>query len=260
MGIDIGSMVTDTADIIGDNLSQYNTVKANISLAEDEFKRNKEMWNLQNAYNDPSAQMQRLRAAGLNPNLVYGTGNVAGNNAGTPPKYIRPQVETHWNSLSDKYVQFKNMTRLNIENDLLKETVNNKKIQNMNDAIKTSILSTQSAASDLKLGIDKQLRELTIGSAQQSYLNKSQMYANLKAINANYYNKNELLKKQIDYLNGQISLQQLDIFLKDKGLTTRDNLFIRLLLMNSRNNTGGLQLNPAGNTPMENYYNSFLKK
>lgn len=37
-------------------------------------QRDLEFWNLQNSYNDPSAQMQRLKAAGLNPNLVYGNG------------------------------------------------------------------------------------------------------------------------------------------------------------------------------------------
>lgn len=31
-------------------------------------------WNRQNQYNSPTAQMQRLREAGLNPNLVYGNG------------------------------------------------------------------------------------------------------------------------------------------------------------------------------------------
>lgn len=31
-------------------------------------------WNMQNAYNSPSAQMQRLAEAGLNPHLVYGKG------------------------------------------------------------------------------------------------------------------------------------------------------------------------------------------
>lgn len=35
-------------------------------------------WHMQNAYNDPSAQMMRLKNAGLNPNLVYGNG-VVGN-------------------------------------------------------------------------------------------------------------------------------------------------------------------------------------
>ncbi len=34
--------------------------------------QNIEFWNMQNAYNDPSAQMARLKQAGLNPNLIYG--------------------------------------------------------------------------------------------------------------------------------------------------------------------------------------------
>ena len=44
------------------------------------------MWNLQNQYNSPSAQMDRLRAAKLNPNLIYGSGNVTGNISSVPPK------------------------------------------------------------------------------------------------------------------------------------------------------------------------------
>lgn len=40
-------------------------------------------WDLANKYNDPSAQMKRLAAAGLNPNLVYGSGSVTGNTTGT---------------------------------------------------------------------------------------------------------------------------------------------------------------------------------
>lgn len=32
-----------------------------------------EFWNMQNEYNSPQAQMKRLQAAGLNPNLVYGS-------------------------------------------------------------------------------------------------------------------------------------------------------------------------------------------
>lgn len=34
-------------------------------------------WEMQNKYNSPAAQMERLRAAGLNPNLVYGHGATA---------------------------------------------------------------------------------------------------------------------------------------------------------------------------------------
>lgn len=35
------------------------------------------LWNLQNEYNSPSAQMARFKAAGLNPNLIYGQTNTA---------------------------------------------------------------------------------------------------------------------------------------------------------------------------------------
>lgn len=37
-----------------------------------------ENWEREIAYNDPSAQMARLKAAGLNPNLVYGNGSIQG--------------------------------------------------------------------------------------------------------------------------------------------------------------------------------------
>lgn len=48
------------------------------------------MWEAQNMYNSPAAQMSRLQEAGLNPHLVYGSGNVAGNNAGQVPRYNPP--------------------------------------------------------------------------------------------------------------------------------------------------------------------------
>lgn len=51
----------------------------NEASAKKAFERNLYMWNLNNQYNDPSSQMQRLKAAGLNPNLVYGSGSVVGN-------------------------------------------------------------------------------------------------------------------------------------------------------------------------------------
>lgn len=41
-------------------------------------------WNLMNDYNHPIQQMERLKAAGLNPLLVYGSGSVTGNTTGSP--------------------------------------------------------------------------------------------------------------------------------------------------------------------------------
>lgn len=55
----------------------------------------KEMWNASNLYNSPEAQMERLKQAGLNPNLIYGTGTVSGNTApASQPKAHVAQVES----------------------------------------------------------------------------------------------------------------------------------------------------------------------
>lgn len=51
------------------------------------YERDVAMWNMQNAYNTPAAQMERLKDAGLNPMLVYGNGSVVGNTTSTVPKY-----------------------------------------------------------------------------------------------------------------------------------------------------------------------------
>lgn len=68
------------------------TIAANKELAEYSYSKDLEMWERANEYNAPGAQMARLRAAGLNPNLVYGSGSAAGNTAGSLPKYQAPNV------------------------------------------------------------------------------------------------------------------------------------------------------------------------
>ncbi len=59
------------------------TNQANAELAKYNWEQQKDMWNAQNAYNTPSAQMSRYRDAGLNPNLIYGQGS-NGNSTSIP--------------------------------------------------------------------------------------------------------------------------------------------------------------------------------
>ena len=79
-------------------LAEY---QSNWQQAENEraYGRQLEMWNLENTYNSPTAQMARLKDAGLNPNLVYGSGAV-GNSSGSTPRYEaanyqRPQMQAY---------------------------------------------------------------------------------------------------------------------------------------------------------------------
>lgn len=77
----------------GGMAAQNKTNKMNMRIAKYSYKKDREMWELNNAYNDPKAQMARLEAAGLNPNLVYGNGTVAGNSSSSIPKYQAPHVQ-----------------------------------------------------------------------------------------------------------------------------------------------------------------------
>lgn len=52
-----------------------------------QYDDNLALWNLQNEYNSPQAQMNRYKQAGLSPHLVYGSGN-----AGTASNIDAPQA------------------------------------------------------------------------------------------------------------------------------------------------------------------------
>lgn len=73
------------------------TNETNIMLADRAQKYNVENWSRENAYNTPRAQMLRLQAAGLNPNLAYG--ELTNSKAGSIPAYSVPeQVTPHFDS------------------------------------------------------------------------------------------------------------------------------------------------------------------
>lgn len=72
------------------------TIQANKAMAEYQYSKDLEMWNRGNVYNAPQAQMDRLKKAGLNPNMIYGAGNAVGQAAGQLPKYNAPTMQYNY--------------------------------------------------------------------------------------------------------------------------------------------------------------------
>lgn len=83
----------------------------NRNLADMQNQFNIDMWKMQNEYNSPQAQMQRLKAAGLNPNLMYSQGTT-GNSAQAPQK-VAP-APRDYNSLGDKLGKLFNLENIRI--------------------------------------------------------------------------------------------------------------------------------------------------
>lgn len=70
--------------------SEYN--QAQRDLAEYQNDYNYQLWQENNEYNSPEQQMNRLEAAGLNPNLIYGSGSSVGNTSGPAPEAVKPDL------------------------------------------------------------------------------------------------------------------------------------------------------------------------
>src|SRR5882672_8403832 len=64
-----------------------DTIAANKQQSEYAYSQDLAMWNRQNDYNSPANQMSRFKAAGLNPNMIYGSGSGGSGNASQMPKY-----------------------------------------------------------------------------------------------------------------------------------------------------------------------------
>ena len=88
------SLIGSIAGAIGQNKVVNKQIEAqkrenqlnreyNLMLARQQNQWNLEQWQRENDYNSPTSQMARLRAAGLNPDLMYGQGTT-GNSAGSP--------------------------------------------------------------------------------------------------------------------------------------------------------------------------------
>ncbi|QCQ84922.1 DNA pilot protein [Blackfly microvirus SF02] len=72
-----GAIAQAASSVVGGALSMWDNAQARKDQVE-QNRRDREfqeqMWNKTNIYNSPVEQMARLKAAGLNPNLVYGNG------------------------------------------------------------------------------------------------------------------------------------------------------------------------------------------
>lgn len=97
----IGAIINGITGLINSNLARRTsientdkTILANKQMAKYAYSKDLEMWERQNAYNTPEAQMERFKAAGLNPNLIYGQGSAG--NATVIPKYQAPQQEYNY--------------------------------------------------------------------------------------------------------------------------------------------------------------------
>lgn len=183
----LGAIIAGGASLLGSALgfgSQKKTNKANMELAkyqnewqsqenEKAYQRNLQMWNLQNAYNSPTQQMARLRSAGLNPNLVYGSG-VTGNSAGSTPQYQPADIKRAelspyrgWNQgLTDavsNFLAFRSnraqVENMEAQNSLIRQ-------QTATEATRQANIAASTARSEFDLSQANRLKDVSVSMAE----------------------------------------------------------------------------------------------
>lgn len=179
----VGSLLGGLGSSAMNNKAVQDNNKANMEIAkyqaqwqqqenEKAYQRSLNMWNLQNEYNSPTQQMARIRAAGLNPNLVYGNG-VTGNSSGSTPQYEpakfnAPTMQAYrgWNlGVSDAISQFlayrtakAQVDNMEAQNSLIRQ-------QTATEATKQANIAASTSRSEFDLNMAKELKDVSVSSA-----------------------------------------------------------------------------------------------
>lgn len=198
------NIIGGVANIVGQNKMNKKQREFTERMYERQRLDNYLNWRLQNEYNAPTAQMERLKAAGLNPNLIYGSGapttaeSIHNGSPGgwnpTPADYQAPGAAIG-NALDRHYdIRMKNAQVSNMEKQgqLLDQDAKLKEIQQRSD--------------EFDYQMKENLRNYTLQGAQVDYDTK---------LNRVSYEKNEEARRA---LQSTSNLQEAaERILKSKG-------------------------------------------
>lgn len=231
------TLIAGGASSAGQVAGSILTNRTNKKLSREARAYDFKMWNLQNEYNTPKAQMERYKEAGLNPNLIYGNGSVSGNASPVP----RSPVTTVENPLKGLDLVNTVMSAISAYNDIRvkDQTISNMKTQE--EFTKTKMATeTQNAILKRYLGEESLrktkglefkneiLKNQALFAPQLSQANLENAYATLKLRRQQaQLNPQKFELNKIDMALKALQLE-MDSKLKPYGLTQKDNYFMRL--------------------------------
>jgi hypothetical protein len=207
--------------------SRYNTdqtIRANKEMAEYQYNKDLEMWNKANEYNTPEAQMARLQAAGLNPNMVYGSGSVAGNTTGQLPKYQAPRIDYKYDvgfdlpSILNQFVDLQ-AKQTSIDNTKAQTDLINQRAITEGFNQKSRMTDTERKAFDLEMARNLQQYTMTKGITESKL-------ATQRLGLMEYQTETEKLK-QHKLIQDTIYREKMNEWLK-MGITGSDHPLVRM--------------------------------
>lgn len=220
------------------------------------------MWNMQNEYNHPSSQMARLRDAGLNPNLIYGNGNITTADQPKSPNYPNysphtPQVDPGMvgdtvGRYYDVKIREAQLDNLRVQNTVMVEDQKLRQAQTMATLKSAGMSDAQTQKIMFDLGLAQELRPTSLEHAQEQLrkttvetdtmlarnereqlLNAQNLKEGVERILSMRLGRNKT-HAEISEINERIKTMKLDQKLKEyeidlnkKGIQKTDPLYLR---------------------------------
>lgn len=192
---DFAGAALDLASGLFNTGIQYATSK---KLMDYQNKLNIQNWHMANEYNSPTAQMERYKAAGLNPNLVYGSlGQTAAGNLSSPSSSgVNPR--TNFSGSVTSYMlaaaQAKNLQ------------LQNKNIEAQNKQIEANIRKTDAETTSITENTNQLVEFKPLRKDALNYANTmAKLGIDRETAESNYYESNAYLRNAL--LNNQRILQ-----------------------------------------------------
>ena len=246
---------TGLSSVLGSGLSyaasKYTTDqtnKANRQLAEYQYSKDLEMWNRQNTYNSPQAQMSRFQDAGLNSNLIYSQGNPG--NATTIPKYeaptmqrmdvpridmgVAPALDMYYNA-KQKDAQ---ISQTKAQTDLIQKQAVTETVDQTTKALQQAQIGVSTARNQFDLNMARQLQTNSLQTAEMNLRNLTRS-VDLKAKELSLYPL-----KQED-LQQSILAKKYQNDYRSYGVSESDNLLYRILARFGHSKTGKGLMTPG---------------
>lgn len=123
--------------------AQNRANQANIELAKMQNDWAIAQWERENEYNTPENQMQRLKDAGINPNMAYANGNLS-NISAQSPTIQRAQVNPYLGDAQNMQSTIQNMLQLM----QLKSVIENTKADTKKKVADAQVADTQSSVNE----------------------------------------------------------------------------------------------------------------
>lgn len=175
--------------------TQFATSK---KLMDYQNQLNIQNWKMANEYNSPQAQMERYKAAGLNPNLVYGSlGQTAAGNLSSPSSSgVNPRTQLGGSAASFMIAaaQAKNMQLQNLN------------IEEQNNQIRANISKTNAETRNIDENTNQLIEFKQLRKDALNYANTmAKLGVDRETAESNYYEANAYLRNAL--LNNQRILQ-----------------------------------------------------